>query len=504
MTISSRIFARTTISLLVVGLLALLAIVAATLWLGARSQAYFDEVLQARDSRTAAVDLRNSVQTAETSQRGFLLTGDLSYLVPYAASKGGWRAHFEMMQRVLAGNPELGPSIARVGTTIDEKFAEMDETIQLKREGRDAEALEIVATDRGKALMDEAHAFFARIIRDADLRVAEGVAEQRGNAALFRWVSIVGALVIVLVVGGSALAVWRYTREIIASRAAMDELNAGLEARVEERTADLAQANEEIQRFAYIVTHDLRAPLVNIMGFTSELEASVGSVQAAFEAAPAMSAENAGLSDPVTDDARRAALEDLPEAIGFIRSSTKRMDGLINAILKLSREGRRMLKPERVELGELLRRTSESIHHQLAESEGEVSLELDVPAIQSDRLSLEQIFGNLLDNAVKYRAKDRPLRIVIRGRTAPENRVVVEVEDNGRGIAPQDLERVFELFRRSGSQDQPGEGIGLAHVRTLARSLGGNVTVKSALGKGTTFVVNLPRNLPRPSGSTAK
>jgi signal transduction histidine kinase len=362
----------------------------------------------------------------------------------------------------------------------------------------------MVATDRGKVLMDEARAFFARIIREADTRVAEGVAEQRWNAAVFRWVSIVGAMIIVIVVGGSAVAVWRYTREIVAAREAMDALNAGLEARVEERTADLTLANEEIQRFAYIVTHDLRAPLVNIMGFTSELEASVAHVREAFEAPVLADGGEGAPPDPVMADARRAVLEDLPEAIGFIRSSTKRMDGLINAILKLSREGRRVLKPERIELGELLKRTTDAVQHQLAEANGEVALDLNVPTIQSDRLSLEQIFGNLLDNAVKYRAKDRPLRIVIKGRTAPENRVLVDIEDNGRGIAPQDLERVFELFRRSGSQDQPGEGIGLAYVRTLARSLGGNVTVKSELGKGTIFSVRIPRSLPQNAGSASK
>jgi signal transduction histidine kinase len=82
------------------------------------------------------------------------------------------------------------------------------------------------------------------------------------------------------------------------------------------------------------------------------------------------------------------------------------------------------------------------------------------------------------------------------------NRIEIEVEDNGRGIAASDHERVFELFRRSGTQNQPGEGIGLAHVRTIVRSLGGDITLRSELGVGTTFIITLPRDLRSHLGKT--
>ena len=199
--------------------------------------------------------------------------------------------------------------------------------------------------------------------------------------------------------------------------------------------------------------------------------------------------------DPVAAEARLAATEDAPEALGFIRSSTRKMDGLINAILKLSREGRRTLRPERIELGALLETASESIRHQVVEAGGEVALSPGLPSVVSDRLALEQVFGNLLDNAVKYRSPDRPIRIAIRAKPEPGQRIVVEVEDNGRGIAAQDHERVFDLFRRSGAQDQPGEGIGLAHVRAMVRNLGGDITLASEVGRGTTMRINLPRDL---------
>jgi signal transduction histidine kinase len=204
----------------------------------------------------------------------------------------------------------------------------------------------------------------------------------------------------------------------------------------------------------------------------------------------------------VLDEARIAANEDLPEAIGFIRSSTTKMDGLINAILKLSRAGRRAARAERVELRSFFDAAVASVQHQLIDANGRVDLSISAPPISSDRLSLEQIFGNLIDNAVKYRAPGRPLRVDVRAATAPGNQVTIEIADNGRGISDQDKERVFELFRRSGVQDQPGEGIGLAYVRTLVRNLGGDITMKSVLGEGTTFTVTLPRTL-KTVGSTA-
>jgi signal transduction histidine kinase len=266
---------------------------------------------------------------------------------------------------------------------------------------------------------------------------------------------------------------------------------------VRERTSDLGRANEEIQRFAYIVTHDLRAPLVNIMGFTSELETSVGELSAYM-------AERPDDGDPKFADAKLAATEDLPEAITFIRAATRKMDSLINAILKISREGRRQLKPESLDLAEIAEATATTVQHQVAENGGSVSLDIHVPRLVSDKLSLEQVLGNLLDNAVKYQQPGRPLSVVIRGRQAPANRIEIEVEDNGRGIAASDHERVFELFRRAGTQTQPGEGIGLAHVRTLVRSLGGDITLRSELGVGTTFIITLPRDLRSFIGSQAK
>lgn len=491
MPINSRFFVQSTTALLFVGFLALLGIVGTTFWLAERAQVYFNEVIAARDMRGGVVELRNAVQTAEASQRGFLFTGNEIYLAPFDAAKTLAQRQLASLDRTVASYPGASASVARLRVIITDKFDEMDRTITYKRNRQDAEALEIVRTNRGKALTDEANIFFSGIIQAADERLTTGVEEQNANAAWLRWFSIIGSIVIVAVVGGAALTVFRYTHELAEARDEVSALNAGLEKRVEDRTAALAQANEEIQRFVYIVTHDLRAPLVNIMGFTRELEDGVKSLQALIDTPEPSSRP----SEAVISQARLAASEDLPEAIGFIRSSTKKMDSLINAILKLSREGRRTLRPERIELKDLIMTSASAIQHQLSEASGEIKLDLTISSIVNDKLALEQIVGNLLDNAVKYRSKHRPLRIDVRTGTAPGGRISLEVADNGRGIAAHDRDRVFELFRRAGAQDQPGEGIGLAYVQTVVRNLGGEIGITSTLEEGTTFRVVLPRTL---------
>jgi PAS domain S-box-containing protein len=251
-----------------------------------------------------------------------------------------------------------------------------------------------------------------------------------------------------------------------------------------ERVNELDAANEEIQRFAYIVSHDLRAPLVNVMGFTSELEGAQAEIERFYR--------NVRQADSnlISPEIRAAIESDLPEAIGFIRSSTVKMDKLIRAILKLSREGRRVLAPEPIDMAQLLDAQRHSVAHQLHERSAVLLIE-PLPDLTSDRLAIEQVFGNLIDNAVKYLHPSRPGRIAVRGRHLGAN-VIYEIEDNGRGIDPKDFERIFDLFRRSGVQDQQGEGIGLAHVRALVRRLGGTISVSSRLGEGSIFTVVLP------------
>jgi signal transduction histidine kinase len=175
------------------------------------------------------------------------------------------------------------------------------------------------------------------------------------------------------------------------------------------------------------------------------------------------------------------------------------MEMLLNAVLLLAKEGRREPKPETVDLEQLVLSNAYAIQHQISEANGRVETQLDVQSIVTDRLSLEQVIGNLLDNAVKYRAKERPLLVKVSSTVLPDDQVGIEVADNGRGVARDEVTRIFELFRRAGRLDQDGHGVGLAYARTLVRKLGGDILAVSELDVGTTFRIVLPRKLALPA-----
>ncbi len=251
------------------------------------------------------------------------------------------------------------------------------------------------------------------------------------------------------------------------------------EEQLQRYAVELEQANEEIKQFAYIVSHDLRGPLVNLKGFAAELRSALQVIDSAMDTAlPHLGEEQRRTLTFALD-------EDVPEALQFIDSSVTRMDDFINAVLRLSRLGRRELRLEPVDMDDLVQATLETLAHQVEEHQGKVTVGTLLEVVV-DRTSMEQIMGNLLGNAVKYLAPDRPAEIEITAERGPDE-TTFRIRDNGRGIAEEDMDKVFAPFRRIGRQDVPGEGMGLPYVQILVRRHGGRIWCESELGVGTTF-----------------
>jgi len=256
------------------------------------------------------------------------------------------------------------------------------------------------------------------------------------------------------------------------------------EKRLKNYSEELEQINEELKNFAYIISHDLRAPLVNIRGFSDELNRGIR------ELGPLL--DKLVRESPEQEQRKYSEVlkKDIPDALTFIRSSVNRMDSLINAVLELSRVGRRKLTPEPVLVKDLVQTVVNSLAHQIG-TRNITMMVRDLPDVVTDRTALEQIFGNLLDNAIKYLDTGRVGEVEVSAeRNGPE--IVYHVRDNGRGMAKEDIPRAFEIFRRVGKQDVPGEGMGLAYVKTIVRLLGGRIWCKSEVGAGTTFSFALP------------
>ncbi|TXC71946.1 histidine kinase [Sphingomonas ginsenosidivorax] len=485
---NTRPIGRVLLACMVLGFASLIAAGIAAAWLTGRNQEHVRWVNHTYEVELAIAQASIAIEQGETPRRGYLITRAPIYLDTYLANRAKQPATLARVSTLTADNPRQRASYARLVALVADLQRQRDLTVSLVREGRGREAIALFFAETDAKRMMTIRRLAAHMAQEERRLLKIRDADQVRSVRAFYIVLGIAGLILLVVAILSVTTVMRYTRDLTRSRDSLNTLNETLEEQVAERTADLSLANDEIQRFAYIVSHDLRSPLVNVMGFTAELAATVAPLEELLERAEATAPEI------VTEDARLAVREDLPEAVGFIRTSTQKMDRLINAILKLSREGRRVIAPERLDVAEIVANICGSMQHIIDDRGATVSVEGTIPGLVSDRLAIEQILSNLIENATKYLKPGRPGVITVSGHEE-RGRVVLSVADNGRGIDTRDHARVFDLFRRSGAQDQPGEGIGLAHVRALAYRLGGTIDLASELGEGATFRLNLPKTL---------
>jgi signal transduction histidine kinase len=244
--------------------------------------------------------------------------------------------------------------------------------------------------------------------------------------------------------------------------------------------ADLAAKNVELEQVVYVASHDLRSPLVNIDGYSKELGYAIQELRDALEEAPA---ETRSAVAPLLE-------QDIPEALRFIRASASKMDTLLRGLLRLSRSGRATLAIEPVNMNALMANVINSTEFQIQEAGVELEV-ADLPPCQSDAVQVNQIFSNLLSNALKYLDPSRPGVIGITGRTEGK-RSVYCVEDNGIGIAPAHLDKIFEIFHQLDPAHSEGEGLGLTIIKRILGRLEGEIWVESEPGLGSRFYVALP------------
>lgn len=432
MPLSSRFVIGSSIILLAIGFLTLVGIVGSTAWLGEKANSYFEESNRSRSLRVSAVELRSALQSAESSQRGYLVSGNEIYLAPYDAAKAHALTQFELLKQLLPASQPRAAVLDRLSKVVSDKIAEMDRTITLKADLQDSEATTVFRSNRGKALMDEANLFLSGIIRQADDRLETLLNDQRQNATLLRLATIIGGLVIVLVVGGATATVFRYAWEISRARNELNVLNLTLEDRVDRRTAQLAEARDRAELLVAEVNHRVANSL--------SLVASLVRLQ----------------SNLITDRPSKEALKETEARILAVASVHKRLYSGSDARF--------------VDLQEYLSSVLDNVEASMRGQGLVASLryELEPLKVKTDSsINIGVIVTEWVTNAFKYAYPETPGEVRVRLRRLADGKAELSVEDDGVGRA---------------EGPSKGTGLGTRIVNAMARSIGGDVAYIAAGG----------------------
>ncbi|MBC9072067.1 CHASE3 domain-containing protein [Thauera sp. CAU 1555] len=450
-------------------------------------------------TRTEAIErelraMREDMIDAETGQRGFLLTQNPAYLEPYENATATLLTRFRSLHG-LVEDAHAQDLLARMHPVAEARIELLSRTIRLTHDGRHAEALRIVHEGTSKALMDQ----FRRLNDQAIQRELELLAALRSN-----FLRQFDQVLISSVLGGlAALALLWFTALRTARRVAgpVHALLHGIEATTagdlrhqvavtdhdeigriaeafnhmserlrlaqDERDAalrELQRSNAELDNFAYVASHDLKAPLRGIRNLT----------------------------EWIAEDVRATASEDTHDNLRLLHNRVDRLDSLLESLLTYSRVGRQNGHAETVDLGRLVG----EIRDYLAPRPGfTVSCSADMPVLTTNKAPLEQVLRNLINNALKHHDRDTG-RVTVSATPSGEF-VEFRVEDDGPGIAPEFHERIFQMFQTLKPRDQvEGSGMGLAIVRKTIEGFGGTIRVESAPPRrGSCFVFTWPTHV---------
>ena len=432
------------------------------------------------------VELRGSVAGADLCERDYLITAREKYLAAFGDATNRVHRHYASIQSLCADDPDTHRQLGSLQALIDEQTSLWQRSIEGRKADPQLSAARLLNADLEERNDNDLQKILAGLVTEEQARLARRQADRTRSQGRMWLVNNVARVLSILVLSFVFVAFIRENQRRRETEEQLRRAGEELEVRVRARTAELAEKNKELESIVYVVSHDLRSPLVNVVGFSSRLSRAVGKLRALVNGTPEATLPKSALK-PSLD-------ETIPESLEFIEAGAAKMDSLLSGFLRFSRLGRVTLNPARLDMNAVLKGALEAMKFQLEQAD--TTLDVDaLPACFADGTHTGQVFSNLLDNALKYRDRWRPLRVTVKGRREGD-RVIYSVADTGVGIAVEHQPRVFEIFHRLNPDAAPGEGLGLTIAQRILERQGGRIWVESEPGVGSTFYVALPANGP--------
>jgi signal transduction histidine kinase len=408
----------------------------------------------------------------------------------------------EDLRTLVSDNPQQQSRVSELATQSSSLLSWLAAQKQLVHSGQRGVALDRV--DQGARLLDEVRMTIGVLLREEERldRDREEALRRSGSQQL--WTLIGGGVTIVvstlilalLFLKGivQRLAILRDNarrlsegKALKASLAGRDEITE-VDRAFHDMADQLNQQKQENEMFVYSVSHDLRSPLVNLQGFSEELNLSCRDLQILFQ--------HEDVPAAVRQRGLKLMRDSIEESIHFIQTAVGRLARIIDALLRLSRAGRVVYQWQAVDTAMVVQKIIEALHDTISAKKAEVTVGM-LPPTWGDPTAVEQVFANLIGNAVQYLDPARPGRIEVgntddTGLSTPAGLQVYYVKDNGLGIPESYHRRMFTAFNGLHANLTQGEGIGLALTCRVVERHGGRIWLESSAGVGTTFFVALP------------
>ena len=434
--------------------------------------------------------LHNLVLSAETGQRGYLLTQNEEYLQPYQNAIGQVINQIKTVNSLNSDIDSQAQKIAELSNLVEIKMIELSDTVALALDDKEKRALTMVMNGRGKTLYNKMKNLFnevkAREVLYRNNLYKKLEAIEKEAKVTFSISAITSFLLLV----GIGVMVRLNSKTELLYRQSLETKNEELAEKVNLRTKELtvyseelARSNRELEDFAFVASHDLQEPLRKIRAFGDRLSTSYNDV-----------IDERGL-----------------DFIARMCNAAERMSNLINDLLEYSRINTRGNKFVPVALSQIVSDVIDDLEVAIDESNAVITYQ-DLPEINGDVTQLNQLLLNLLSNAIKFRQKDIVPKITISHQEQSIFDPILSADilwhniiitDNGIGFEQEFEDKIFVPFQRLHARTTyKGTGIGLAVCRRIVERHGGTISVKSQVNHGTTFTICMPHNYIAPVTAT--